>query len=84
MSQGSSVPNPSQSSKILARLRTGQSLTPLQALKLYGCNRLAARVLDLRTAGHPIQSRTVTVQTRAGTARVAQYYLPADCVERVL
>lgn len=75
MPQGSSVPNVSQSAKILAHLESGKSLTPLQALSLFGCNRLAARVLDLRNDGHPIHSRMITVDTRAGTARVAQYYL---------
>jgi hypothetical protein len=46
----------SQKEQILARLQFGQSITPIQALELYGCFRLGARIYDLRKAGHNIVS----------------------------
>jgi hypothetical protein len=46
----------SQSAKILRFLRNGGSLTALDALRLFGCLRLAARIKDLRSVGHPIIS----------------------------
>ena len=43
----------SQASRILSHLKR-RPITPLQALDLYGCMRLAARVADLRERGHKI------------------------------
>jgi hypothetical protein len=54
-----------QNSKILAHLQSGRSLSPLKALGLYGCFRLAARIGELRAAGHPIE----TVIKADGTGR---------------
>lgn len=50
----------SQSEAILADLRKGKKLTPLEALREYGCFRLGARIFDLRKDGHPIKSERVT------------------------
>jgi hypothetical protein len=63
----------SQSEAILAHLQSGESLTALQALSLFNCLRLGARVLDLRRQGHDI--RTETIRTRSGK-NVARYTLP--------
>lgn len=38
----------SQCRKILRHMRGGAPITSLQALKLYGCMRLASRICDLR------------------------------------
>ena len=46
----------SQSDMILTRLRRGHSITPIEALRLYGCFRLAARIGELREAGYTIQT----------------------------
>lgn len=46
----------SQESEILHALKYGRKLTPLAALRLFGCLRLAARVYDLRRSGHTIHS----------------------------
>lgn len=54
----------------------GKSLTPLSALRKFGCMRLGARVWDLRKAGWPIKSEMV----RAGHSHVARYWID---VERV-
>jgi len=61
----------SQNDLILKHLKRGP-LTPLQALKLYGCFRLAARVYDLKGDGHDIRTRTVV--SSDGT-RYAQYWI---------
>lgn len=49
-----------QAEMILADLRKGVKLTPMDALREYRCFRLAARILDLRRDGHPIKTERVT------------------------
>ena len=51
----------SQNATILKWFKKGKSLTPLDALGLCGCTRLAARVLDLKDAGHTIKDAWVVV-----------------------
>ncbi len=46
----------SQNQKILKHLSSGKSLSPLQALGLFGCYRLAGRIYDLKRAGHHIET----------------------------
>jgi hypothetical protein len=43
-----------QTETILAHLQAGESITPIDALRDYGCFRLAARIKDLRDAGHDV------------------------------
>lgn len=72
----SSIPNASQCQRILAHLKTGQSITAIGALDKFGCNRLAARIADLRKTGHEISTTTITVFNRdGGKCRVAEYRL---------
>jgi len=59
-----------QNAAILTFLQAGNTLTSLEALDRFGCNRLAARVADLREAGHPITAQMVTLPNGK---RVAQY-----------
>lgn len=61
-----------QAQVILAQLRAGRSITQIDALQEFGCNRLAARIHDLREAGHRIKTQTVT--TSSG-AKIAEYRL---------
>jgi hypothetical protein len=44
----------SQNTQILNYLQSGQPLTALKALRLFGCMRLASRINDLRKMGHTI------------------------------
>ena len=60
-----------QNNQILKYLQTGKSLTPMDALKRFGCFRLGARIYDLRRDGHSIMSQMVEV----GDKRVARYTL---------
>lgn len=62
----------SQAKKILGYLQTGATITPLGALKKFGCLRLSGRIYDLRSDGHKITQRMVTVNNGK---RVAEYSL---------
>lgn len=61
----------SQTSQIREHLESGRSITPLEALRLYGCFRLGARIWDLRDAGLDIETTIVEV----GGKRFASYRL---------
>jgi hypothetical protein len=49
-----------QANMILKHMQQGHSLTALEALNRFGCNRLAARICDLRQSGHVIHTDTVS------------------------
>ena len=53
-----------QSAKILGYLQEGNSLTSLDALALFGSFRLAARIHDLRKAGHSIKTLSIPADGR--------------------
>ncbi len=61
----------SQNAQILKFLKTGKSLTALQALRNFGVMRLAARIGNLKDKGHDIESKPV----KSGGKRVALYRL---------
>ena len=45
-----------QTEQILEYLKAGNSLTPIDALNMFGCFRLSARIKDLRDAGYEIDT----------------------------
>jgi biotin operon repressor len=47
-----------QKQEILVHLKKHGEITPLDALKEFGCFRLAARIHELRKAGYKIKSET--------------------------
>ena len=49
----------SQKDKVLRYLQQGKSITPIDALKLYGCFRLADVVFRLKKDGYDIQTNMV-------------------------
>jgi hypothetical protein len=63
----------SQQNEILSHLKSGNSLTPIDALQQFGCFRLAARIRDLRDDGHDIHTEIV----EQGDKRWARYRLLA-------
>lgn len=66
----------SQNSEILQHLESGKTLTSLEALKMFGTMRLAARIRDLRKAGIEIECSAHSVRTSRGTvSRVGKYQL---------
>ena len=64
----------SQNEQILRHLKAGGSLTPLQALRKYGCLRLGARIYNLKARGHNMRKELVTTP---GGKRVARYSMPS-------
>lgn len=65
----------SQCERLLDRLQRGP-ITPMEAWNELGVYRLAARVADLKEAGHKIVKQTVNVANRFGeSCRVARYSL---------
>lgn len=64
----------SQNAAILADLKRGWRITPMDALTAYGCFRLSARIYDLRQAGHAIERDMVDV---GDGRRVAEYRMGA-------
>lgn len=62
----------SQAMRILAYMQDGHRITPIEALDLFGCFRLGARIADLKDAGHEIKSEFVTT---ASGKRVKSYWI---------
>lgn len=60
----------SQNNQILNYLMKGKTLTPIEALQMFGSFRLAARVYQLKNLGHPIVSEKITV---ANGQHIASY-----------
>lgn len=53
-----------QTALILSHLLTGKSINPMEALKKFGCFRLASRIWDLRFDGYDITAERVTVKKK--------------------
>ena len=58
-----------QQGRILRYLRSGGSLTPLEALQMFGCMALSQRVGELSRAGWPIISEMVRLSSGKRVAR---------------
>jgi hypothetical protein len=61
----------SQNALIRGWLLNGYSITTLEALNMFGCFRLSARIANLKDQGLPVVSEMVLVNDK----RVARYYL---------
>ena len=57
-----------QTQRILIYLQSGKQLTPIDALKKFGCFRLAARISDLRSQGHTIWTNYITKDNKTFAA----------------
>ena len=65
-----------QTDKILRYMQTEGEITPLDALREFNCMRLAARISDLRKAGHKIGRRIEKGTNRFGeVVHYAVYWL---------
>ena len=56
----------SQCKRILAYLLNGSRITSLEALRLFGCMRLASRISDLRKSHPEIKFKATRVETTTG------------------
>lgn len=72
----------SQCNKILHYIETEGSITPLDALREFGCMRLASRISDLKRLGYPITRKMETAKNRAGEpVRYARYRMDdSQCI----
>lgn len=61
-----------QTRQILSYMQRGRSIDPLVSLRLFGCFRLAARILEIKEYGHRVKREMV--RNRAGR-KFARYYL---------
>jgi hypothetical protein len=61
----------SQNALIKGWLLNGHSITTLQALAMFGCFRLSARIANLKDQGLPVVAEMVLIDDK----RVARYYL---------
>ena len=65
-----------QAEMILRYMEDCGGITPLDALREFGCMRLGARIYDLKRRGHEIEKVTVTQENRYGKkVRFARYSL---------
>jgi hypothetical protein len=65
-----------QNQRVLNHLKNHGAITAHDAVKDYGIYRLAARIWDLRDAGHDIDTTNISVKNRYGeTVTVAKYIL---------
>ena len=53
----------SQNARIIEWLERGFSITSLEALKRFGCMRLASRIHDIRERGYEINTRKVKTES---------------------
>lgn len=60
-----------QNECILEHLRNNHSITPFEALTLFGCFRLSGRIYDLKKKGINVKRRMVTERGKT----YAEYYL---------
>jgi len=66
------VESKSQTDRILEYMLTGKSITPLEALNMFGCLRLGARIADIKAKGYLVYSEFVSTPTEK---KVKRYYL---------
>jgi hypothetical protein len=52
-----------QNQQVLSYLKTGKVLTPIQALDMFGCFRLSARIYELKDKGWPIMCERKAVES---------------------
>jgi len=61
----------SQTEKILYWLKLGHSITPIDALKMFGCFRLSGRIHELKIKGYDIKTNMIEMQDK----KFAEYSL---------
>lgn len=73
----------SQARQILAYMRAGHTINPLEALRLFGCFRLGARIKDIEALiGRSPSRRKIQVQNRSGKAVwVCEYWLEEQALQ---
>lgn len=66
----------SQEDAVLYHMEQHRSITSLEAIELYGCTRLSAKIYDLKRAGKNIIRKMEKAKNRFGhTVCYARYFL---------
>ena len=66
----------SQRKRIFFHLLAGNKINGIEALTLFGCMRLGARIYELKKLGVPIEDRPITLVAKNGkTKRVKEYWI---------
>lgn len=66
----------SQEDAVLYHMEIHGSITSLEAIELYGCTRLSAKIYDLKKAGKNIIKKMEKAKNRFGhTVSYARYFL---------
>jgi hypothetical protein len=68
-----SMPKKPQTQTILEHLKKYKTISPLEALELCHCMRLARVINDLRNQGHPIRTQMLT-NTKSGRSHALYVY----------
>lgn len=69
----------SQNRQILAHLQKGNTITQMDALRMFGCMRLASRINDLRQMGfHIMTFREESIASNGKKKRYAKYALKEE------
>ncbi len=68
----------SQSENILRHLKSGKSITSLDALREFGCFRLGARIWEIKKSGLKVESKMIDV---GNGKHVAEYSLSKEAKE---
>ena len=63
-----------QNEKILNHLKKGKKITPISALKMFGCFRLSARIYNLIRQGYDIKMERITKDGK----KFGSYYLQTN------
>ena len=64
----------SQTNRILNYMLGGGSLTGLEALNLFGCMRLSARIYNIRRMGYRVDSKTEVHRNESGKYKTFKRY----------
>lgn len=68
-----------QREKIIAYIEKYGSITPLDALREFGCMRLATRIFELKEDGYKIKTVIEKAKNKSGEpVHYARYYLQED------
>ena len=72
-----------QTARILAYMREGNTITPLEALHKFNCFRLGARISDIEgIIGYPPERKKVPVVNAEGKkVHVMSYWLPKEALQ---
>lgn len=67
-----------QTNAILAHLKSGASITSMEAIEAYGVTRLSAKIFDIKKQGYNVQYRKHKITNRFGNTSCYKEYFLVD------